>query len=256
MFGRMLAGKPKDEKSPVPGRIIKYEIMVHYDKHWVIDCIMDDEEQAIMHARALLTDEKNDEVKVIRQRSMAATGFTTEKPVFEQVRPPKKKEIGLSATINAAPPCEKLEDLFSLDARVLMNRLFREFLDSLVITPTELLHNYGYFKKLDNIGSLISSAVYQVAQAQANAGLGTAKDRANVVHGLIAQATTLARDALVERKRLPPFEPESLAEFCRRVQARVEPHEWRYMVMMTLANHLAGSRNWGQKLEQIVALMG
>ncbi|HEX6979400.1 MAG TPA: hypothetical protein VF342_08880 [Alphaproteobacteria bacterium] len=248
MFGRLV---PNALKAGLPGRIIKYEVMVYYDKRWVIDCIMEDEQQAIAHAKSLLlANEKNEQVRVVRQRSML-TGFTTETPIFEQVRPPKKKEIGLSASINAAPACTSLDDFFGLQARVLMNRLFREFLDSLVITPTELLHNYGYIKKLDATGNLITGAVYQVAQAQANAGQGSVKERVNALFRLVDQVKMRARDTLAERKRLPVLEAGQFGLLCRRAEARFEPQDRRYMILFTLSNYLAESRNWGQKLEQI-----
>jgi hypothetical protein len=240
-------------KNP-PGRIITYEVMSFYDKRWVIDCVMDDEELAIERARALLLEEKTEQVKVMRQRAMK-TGFTTEKAVFEQARPPKgKKEISLSASIRAAPPCDTLDDFFALEARVLMGRVFREFLDKLVITPSELLHNYSYIKKLDATGNLITGAVFQIGQAQANAGLGAVKDRVNALHRLVDEAKMLARDTLAERKRLPILEERQFGRLCRRAEARFEPAERGYMVMTSLASYLSGSQSWGQKLDQIAKL--
>jgi hypothetical protein len=252
MFGRLV--QSVTGKSSPAGRIITYEIMSYYDKRWVIDCVMDDEELAIERARSLLLEEKNEQVKVTRQRAMKS-GFTTEKVVFEQARPPKgKKEIGLSASINAAPPCTSLEDLFALDARVVMGRVFREFLDKLVITPSELLHNYGYIKKLDATGNLISGAVFQIGQAQANAGLGNVKDLVASLHRLVDEAKMLARDTLAERKRLPVLEDGQFGLLCRRAEARFEPAERGYMIMTSLTNYLAGSQGWGQKFEQIAKL--
>ena len=211
---------------------------------------MDDEELSIERARSLLLDEKNEQVKVTRQRAMKS-GFTTEKVVFEQARPPKgKKEIGLSASINAAPPCASLEDLFALDARVVMGRIFREFLDKLVITPSELLHNYGYIKKLDATGNLISGAVFQIGQAQANAGLGSVKDLVDALHRLVDEAKMLARDTLAERKRLPLLEDGQFGLLCRRAEARFEPAERGYMIMTALTNYLAGMQSWGAEVRE------
>jgi hypothetical protein len=251
MFGRLI--QSVTGKNP-PGRVITYEVMSFYDKRWVIDCIMDDEELAIERARQLLLEEKTEQVKVTRQRAMN-TGFTTEKAVFEQARPPKgKKEISLSASIRAAPPCDSIEDFFALEARVLMGRVFREFLDKLVITPSELLHNYSYIKKLDATGNLISGAVFQIGQAQANAGLGAVKDRANALHRLVDEAKMLARDTLAERKRLPILDERQFGLLCRRAEARFAPAERGYMIMTSLTNYLSGSQSWGQKLDQLAKL--
>jgi hypothetical protein len=248
MFGRLI--QSVTGKNP-PGRVITYEVMSFYDKRWVIDCVMDDEELAIERARQLLLEEKTEQVKVVRQRAMN-TGFTTEKAVFEQARPPKgKKEISLSASIRAAPPCDTLGDFFALEARVLIGRVFREFLDKLVITPSELLHNYSYIKKLDATGNLISGAVFQIGQAQANAGLGTVKERVNALHRLVDEAKMLARDTLAERKRLPLLEEKQFGMLCRRAEARFEPSERGYMIMTSLSNFLAGTQSFGQKLDQL-----
>lgn len=252
MFGRLV--QSVTGKNSPTGRVITYEVMSFYDNRWVIDCVMDDEELSIERARSLLLDEKNEQVKVTRQRAMKS-GFTTEKIVFEQARPPKgKKEIGLSASINAAPTCASLEDLFALDARVVMGRVFREFLDKLVITPSELLHNYGYVKKLDATGNLISGAVFQIGQAQANAGLGSVKDLVDGLHRLVDEAKMLARDTLAERKRLPVLEDGQFGLLCRRAEARFEPAERGYMIMTALTNYLAGSQSWGQKFEKLGTL--
>jgi hypothetical protein len=251
MFGRLI--QSVTGKTP-PGRTITYEVMSFYDKRWVIDCVMDDEELAIERARQLLLEEKTEQVKVLRQRSMN-TGFTTEKAVFEQARPPKgKKEISLSASIRAAPPCDTLDDFFALEARVVMGRVFREFLDKLVITPSELLHNYSYIKKLDATGNLISGAVFQIGQAQSNAGLGTVKERVNALHRLVDETKMLARDTLAERKRLPLLEGKQFGMLCRRAEARFEPSERGYIIMTSLTNYLAGSQSFGQKLEQLSKL--
>jgi hypothetical protein len=132
-----------------------------------------------------------------------------------------------------------------------MNRMFREFFDKLMITPSELLHNYGYIKKLDATGNLISGAVFQVGQAQSNAGQGAVKDRVNALYKLVDEAKMLARDTLAERKRLPVLEEKQFGLLCRRAGARFEPHERGYMIMTSLTNYLAGSQSWGQKLDQL-----
>ncbi|MBI3709501.1 MAG: hypothetical protein HY246_17750 [Proteobacteria bacterium] len=256
MLGRLFSGSSSANNADLPGRIIQHEVMVHFEKHWVIDSIVEDEAQAIARAQTLLEDPKNDEVKVVRQRSMAATGFTTEKPIFEATQTPRnKKEIGLSATINEAPACVSLDDFFSLDSRVIMSRLFREFLDSMIITPTELLHNHGYIKKLDNAGTLISSAVYQVAQVQSKAGQGTVKERAAAIDGFLREVQSMARDVAAERRKLPTLEEGQFMQLVRRVEARYETSERQHRVLASLANYLAGASSWGQKLTQIAGLI-
>lgn len=241
---------------PVPAnRIMRFEVMVYFEGHWVIESIMEHEAAAIGLARSLLVDEKNEQVKVVQHRSMPS-GFTTTKIIFEQIRPPKpKKEIGLSATIKDAKPCTTLDEFFGLESRNVIGRLLRDFLDQLVITPTELLYNYSYIKKIDNAGNLLNSAIHHIAKGQADAFKGTVKERAEVLNKLIREATNLARDTLAERKRRLPLDPGGFAQLCRRAEARYEPHERKYMIMTTLCNQLAGSRSYGQKLEQLAGFV-
>jgi hypothetical protein len=250
------SSSPPDAKMlAAANRIMRFEVMVYYENHWVIESIMEHEAAAIGLARSLLVDEKNEQVKVVQHRSMPS-GFTTTKIIFEQVRPPKpKKEIGLSATIKDAKPCATLEEFFGLDSRNVIGRLLRDFLDSLVITPTELLHNYGYMKKLDNMGNLVNSGVHHIAKGQADGGKGTVKERTEAIHKLIRETMSLARDTMAERKRRLLLEPGGFAQLCRRAEARFEPHEQRYMILTTLCHYLAGSRSYGQKLELLDGLV-
>jgi hypothetical protein len=227
-------------KPAVTNRVLRFEVMVYFEGHWVIESIMEHEAAAIGLARSLLVDEKNEQVKVVQHRTMPG-GFTTTKIIFEQVRPPKpKKEIGLSATIKNP-----------IESRNLIGRILRDFLDTLVITPTELLHSYSYIKKLDSAGNLLNAAIHHIAKGQADATKTPVKDRAEAINKLIRETTNLARDTMAERKKRLPLEPGQFAMMCRRAEARFEPHERRHMILTTLTNTLAGSRSYGQKLEQL-----
>jgi hypothetical protein len=238
-------------KPAVTNRVLRFEVMVYFEGHWVIESIMEHEAAAVGLARSLLVDEKNEQVKVVQHRTMPG-GFTTTKIIFEQVRPPKpKKEIGLSATIKNPMVCTTLEEFFGLESRNLIGRLLRDFLDTLVITPTELLHSYSYIKKLDSAGNLLNAAIHHIAKGQADATKTPVKDRAEAINKLIRETTNLARDTMAERKKRLPLEPGQFAHLCRRAEARYEPHERRHMILTTLTNTLAGSRSYGQKLEQL-----
>lgn len=114
--------------------------------------------------------------------------------------------------------CTTIEEFVGLDSRIVMNRVLREFLDHLMITPTELLHNYSYQKKLDSMG-LISGAVAQLAQAQSGAGHGEIRARIDEIYKLVNQAMYKAQETMSERKRIPVLVEKEFALLCRRIDA-------------------------------------
>src|SRR6185369_1230799 len=111
--------------------------------------------------------------KVVRQRTMSLTGFTTESTIFQEARAREKKgEIQLSAAIDRAPLCASAADLAGLEARIILNRLLREFLDRHAITPTELAWDFAHLKRLQNQDNLLMAAIHHIARAQVQGAQG------------------------------------------------------------------------------------
>src|SRR5215469_10123708 len=163
--------------SAIPGRHVEFEVQAFFDKHWVTEGSFEREGEAIAFAKSLFSDEKVEEVKITRFRAMMGGGLSLKKEIFSEKRAAKpKKAITLSAKITEGQLCTTVAEFTSLPSRIIMNRVLREFLDYMMITPTELLHNFSYQKKLDSLG-LIDSAVSQLAQAQSAAGHGDIKSR-------------------------------------------------------------------------------
>ncbi len=235
------------------GRDIKYEVMTFANKRWLIDCVIEGEEAAIAYARGLLEGGKVDETKVVRQRTMSRTGFTTETVVFQEARAKEGKgEMQLSGSIDKAPPCESEADLGGIEARIIINRLLREFLDRYAITPTELIYDFAHLKRLQNQDNLLMAGVHAVARAQ---GPGNVMERTRALEALINKAIAHARDAQLEKKKLPPFDPRDLDGFRRAVEARFPEGERHMMVMVRLADYLGEGRSWEHKLMLAASLM-
>lgn len=238
-----------------PGRAISCEVFVENDGRWLIDCVIEAEEAAIARARQLLKDENNSAVRVVRHRTVRATGFTTQTIAFEQQQAPRaKKEIGISGTLDRATHCTKLEELYGLDARIIINRLLREFLNNFLITPTELLHQARYIKRLDANGNLMTQVIGQVARAQGDVH-GKLRERVDVLGKLVDAGIRLARESEKAAAQLAPPEPGKFAAFLAAVQAKAEPARWRYLAFVALANHVDGTPSWGAKFEKIAALL-
>jgi hypothetical protein len=239
----------------IPGREVEFEVQSYYDKHWVTENSFNQEKDAIAFAKTLFTDDKIEEVKVIRYRGMMGGGLSLKKEIFTEKRAPKaKKAITLSGKITETRVCTTLDEFIGLESRIVMNRVLREFLDHLMITPTELLHNYSYQKKLDSMG-LIASAVAQLAQAQSGAGQGDIRARIDEIYKLVNQVMYKAQETMSERKRIPVLVEGQYAQLCRRIEAIFPDDQRSYMVKTALTSYLNGAGSLGAKLEQIAKLV-
>jgi len=239
----------------IPGRQVEFEVHAYYNKHWVAEGSYEQEKDAIAFAKSLFSDDKIEEVKVIRYRGMMGGGLSLKKEIFTEKRAPKpKKAITLSSKITETRVCTTMAEFMGLEARIIMNRVLREFLDHLMITPTELLHNYSYQKKLDSMG-LIASAVAQLAQAQSGAGHGDIRGRIDEIYKLVNQVMYKAQETMSERKRIPVLVEKEFARLCRRVEAVFPEEDRGYMVKTALTAYLNGAGSLAGKLEQIAALV-
>ncbi len=237
-------------------RIIRCEVSTLVEGRWTIDCILDDEEKAVAHAEELLASDKYEAVKVERERAMFS-GFATVKPIFEQQRGelPKKKEVTLSTAPEHVAWCETLEDFCADASRRAIGQLLRSYLDRTVLTPTELLHDFRHFKKLDAAGNLAGAAVHKIAALQAAERHVEAKERAKVLHGLLAQQTGRARDALASRG-LPKLGDEGLAALIAEAKRKTpNASEADFVIRLALTRYLDGTRSFGEKLDKLLPLV-
>src|SRR5258708_341109 len=239
----------------IPGRQVEFEVQAYYEKHWVTEGHFEHEKEAIAFAKSLFSDEKVEEVKITRFRGMMGGGLSLKKEIFTEKRAVKpKKAITLSSKITEGRVCATMQDFMGLEARIVMNRVLREFLDHMVITPTELLHNFSYQKKLDSLG-LIDAAVSQLAQTQSAAGHGDVKSRLDAIYKLVEEVRSKAQETMSERRRIPVLAEKEYAKFCQGVDAVYPPDDRDYMIKTGLTNYLNGSPSLAEKLEQIAALV-
>ena len=239
----------------IPGRQVEFEVQAYYEKHWVTENSFEQEKDAVAFAKSLFSDDKIEEVRVIRFRGMMGGGLSLKKEVFTEKRAPKaKKAITLSSKITETRVCTTVEEFVGLESRIVMNRVLREFLDHLAITPTELLHNYSYQKKLDSMG-LISGAVAQLAQAQSGAGHGEIRARIDEIYKLVNQVMYKAQETMSERKRIPVLIEKEFARLCRRIDSIFPENDRGYIVKTALTAYLNGAGSLAGKLEQIAALV-
>lgn len=184
----------------VPNRIIKYEIATYREDRWVIECVRQHEDESVALAKMFLATDKYEAVRVVRERR-APGDIVFETPVFEQARAKtnEKKPLSISSSDDDDCWCDTLDDLYGGRSRRAIGQLLRTFLDQLGITVVELLTQYRFVKKLDDVGNLRMSAVHRIARARAEATGAPQAECAKSLDRMVDTALVRARDALGTR---------------------------------------------------------
>lgn len=235
---------------------IKFEVFTEEDSRWVINCIAIDEREAVAHARKLLTSKTTAAVQVVRER-VGALGRVFSTIVYEERRSENNKAgFRANALEGAVPgPCLDMVAFLAAESRRVIGRVLRDYFDKFYLSSNELLHSFSHLNRLSNTDSLLYGAVQQVALAQAKVTQEPAKERAKSLHDLVDQAMQRARDAEADRNRVKLADGGMralLAEAARRYQGE----ERAYRVCYAIAEHLADSRNWLDKLDRLIRLAG
>ena len=232
-----------------------FEVHVRRDDRWRIEASFTDEKTALSCARAQLAESGVQEVKVLKTRNIVGLGLETE--VFHRkATENKERPLTISGSAEGAPYCMTLNDLYGFESRLIVGRLLRQFLDKFRITPTELLYNWTFARKLDEQGSLIGSAIHAVARHHADVHGIAAKERVNDLRRLVDQALIKARDFAAERKRLPAFDEKDLIGTSQRVEQAVGSTNHDGVFLGMLALHLGNTPSVGGKLELLADMMG
>lgn len=236
-------------------RMTSFEVFGGRDGRWIIEGVLDTEDEAIGFARSLLNSGKWDEVKVVRQRSLI-TGSTSETVVFQERKPvAKEKPVHVTGTAAGVGNCAAIDDLYTFEARMIIGRLLRLFLDKFKITATELLHSYGYMRKVSDAGTLISAALHQVAKVQVQGADIPVKKRMAELELLLDQTLKRARDLHAARSKLPKLDPANITATSERVRATLPEELHDYVVLSLLTEHLIGGGSVGGKQEALLAMI-
>lgn len=221
-----------------------FEVQVLKDQRWVLSQVVGDEEEAIQFADNLLSKNNYTAVRVVRDFARQ-DGLHSETVLVEKTKEQQKKEIS-TATVSEAPVCTEMADAYGLSARMTIGRLFRAYLDEVLITPTELLHHAREMKRLGDKGNLLMNAVDQISALQAPGGGEEAKARRDFLHRSWDQLFARARNAASEKvaKAL------TFAEIVTRAGKSSEDKLFQARVLM--AEQLLEQRGWAGKLDKVL----
>jgi hypothetical protein len=221
-----------------------FEVQVLQDKRWVVNQVIDDESAAVEFADNLLSKSNYTAVRVVRNFARQ-DGLHSETVVLEKTKAAQKTEISTS-TVGEAPICTELSDAFGLSSRLTIGRLFRAYLDEVLLTPTELLHNAREMKRLADKGSLLMNAVDQISRLQAPQGGEEGKTRRDFLHRSWEQLWDRARKAAPEKA------PKGLTLAEVMAQAGKSGEDAYYQARVLISAMLLDKRGWIAKLDKVL----
>jgi hypothetical protein len=166
---------------------------------------------------------------------------------------PRKDELDAAPeSLLEGSYCTAIEHFFSTASRDLIGRFLTSFVDSLFITPTELVHSAKYQKRLHDAGRVMMNAVDKIATMQARYKGESAAKRVKDLHALISAASKKVWDDEKERP-IPALTPETFAD----VVARFDPAdpERDYLINRALAEYLSQFKVWKDKIAVLVRMV-
>lgn len=186
--------------SAAASRVIRFEVATRRDGRWAIECSRDRESEAVKIAKEMLATSAYEAVRVMRERDVFGR-TVIQASVFEaSLRGRDEPPLKLSAPDESDCWCSELDDLYGARSRRLIGQMLRPFLDQFGITPTELLHNVSFGRKLDEAGMLLSSAIHRIAGIRANATGESMTESVRFLERLISTALRRAAEARAGRR--------------------------------------------------------
>jgi hypothetical protein len=234
-----------------------FEIQALQGKRWTLLTVHDTESAAKREAEAVIKAKREyDAVRVMRMW-MRADGLEGEKQVFIQNQEGGPVNATIS-NIEEAPWCASIEEVYGPDSRRMLGRLLRKYLDTVYLTPTELLYNYRAIRRIEEHDTLLPSATDKVANLQVKAkGAPPNLDsrlRREELYRMVDQVMGRARQ-WSDDYRVPSFDGEDLAVLEKKIEEVAQPDERHPMLMAALCLYLAQGRSWDVKLEKILDLL-
>lgn len=226
-----------------------FEIQVYQRDHWVIEGQEKDEAAAVSYAKSQISQGKVEGMRVLRQWTRA-DGAVVETEIFCQFRP-KNDRITIQ-TVDAAPRCEEIEEFYGTDSRFTIGRVLRQYLEQVVVTPTEIMHNFAELKRLRDKDTLVPSAIGHVAQVQAG-GSGDGRARRDEMFDVLEKVTVRARNA--SRRELPNIKTIGFSRLFEELTSSASDERPDFLSLVALSRELVNMRNFALKVQFLVGLL-
>ncbi|HSV30373.1 MAG TPA: hypothetical protein VLL76_12495, partial [Candidatus Omnitrophota bacterium] len=229
-----------------------FEVHVMRAGRWAMDCVAATESEAREVAKKLLANKQCEGARVIRNW-MRADGMMVEAEIFCETRTLRDDDtVRIVAVEDAPPTCEVPAQYYGMSSRMVMNRLFRNYFEKAILTPTEVIHNYNELKRIQDKDMLVPSAVDRVATLQTRDTDQDSRVRRDDIHKNIDRMASRARRAAA--MKLPKLNGR-FADLHRKMAEMAEDDvDADYLSMVALSRELVTLRNWLAKLERLCGL--
>jgi len=210
-------------------RAFVFEVGVRRAGRWAVEGMRDRQEDAIASAREILARGGCDAVRVVRGRLVDGQ-FLTGNVVFEAARPERGEDgLRIGELEEHDAWCEAPAELYGARSRRAVGQLLRQFLDRHGITPTELLHNIRFARKLEDEGMLMGAALHRAARTRAEQTGVPHAECTRGLEGMLAAAWRRAVDARADRRHPVPGH-DGLDALVERARHRAEDAPGRAFV--------------------------
>jgi hypothetical protein len=220
-----------------------YEIQASRKGRWTIEQTSHDPADAEAAAKALLN--KLKDIEAVR----VVLDGAGDKVLFEQKKPQGKNPV-VVPQIDEAPACSSPDDLYGPQSRKIVNRLFRQYLDRAMLTPTEIMHNGREMKRVMDFESIVQTAIARVATVQKGAAGDDPKKRSDALWSMVNGITKRAAEA--DKLKLPNIREVGFDEAVKFVTKAAKPEELKFMLRCVFSRELSQTRSWYGKLTQVL----
>jgi len=228
-----------------------FEIQVQRAEHWTIEEERDSEAAARAAAKALAGKKQFKGVRVVKYWQRA-DGVVTETVVFSATPTQTETKVTISQ-IDTAPFCKRTREYYRLESRDTIGRLFRKYLEQVILTPTELIHSYKALRKVQEVDGLYPSAVDRVASLQAQAAQLDSKERRDDVYKAVSNMTRRVQE-VEKNPRLPTLKDGDLDKLITSVEDIAGPDDIDFYALVVLSRDLMQHDSWLGKLDRLVQL--
>jgi len=228
-----------------------FEVQRQRDGRWTMESICETEDEARSFGRKMFSDRKCAGVRIVRNWQRA-DGQIAETVVHEETRIIADDDNSSRIVAIEEPPpiCRTQEEFYALEARSTVQRLLRNYLEKVFLTPTEIIHNYKELKRLQDSDNLFPSAVDRVATLQSRVTGEDSRERRDFIYKTVDAMAARARKA--DALKLPSLHGTSFNAVVTQIGSMAPPDDRDYLVLTALSRELVGTRNWLGKLQRLI----
>ncbi|HEY0834046.1 MAG TPA: hypothetical protein VGE72_09085 [Azospirillum sp.] len=229
-----------------------YEVQLYQVDHWVLDGRFDAEAEARSYAKKILSGGKVEGYRIVRDWQRP-DGRHVETELCTEFRT-QSNAITITPIDEPPPVCRTVDQYYAVESRMVMNRLLRTYVERLVVTPTEIMHNYPELKRLLDKDSLVPTAVGRVSAMQAEKTGQDGRERRDEMHRIVDAVTERARKASA-RQDLPDLAKTGFGAAYEALTRKESPEDRSFYAKVMVSRDLVQMRNWLAKLDYLAGLV-